>query len=107
MAVWKDAMSDYETFRLGSTALVEKSNLGNPRCRLRPANSRFGYFALYCNVGLLITPAHLLPNLPQEEAGIDANLVPCGILFFQLAGYTFAHKVHIFRADDYSGTVTE
>jgi len=43
----------------------------------------------------------------KEEAGIDAPLYLCGLLFFKLAGLNFAHKVFIFRADEYSGEVTE
>lgn len=43
----------------------------------------------------------------QEEAGIDAELEPSGVLFFQLAGYDFAHKVYIFRTSTYTGEITE
>jgi hypothetical protein len=54
-----------------------------------------------------IVPLTELLATHQEEAGIDAQLSQCGLLFFKLAGLNFAHKVFIFRADEYSGEVTE
>lgn len=43
----------------------------------------------------------------QEEAGIDAPLVQCGLLFFKSVDMDFAHKIYIFQADEHSGTIAE
>lgn len=48
-----------------------------------------------------------IPDVTQEEAGIDAPLTQCGLLFFKSVDMDFAHKIYIFQADEYSGTVTE
>ncbi|KAJ7207060.1 hypothetical protein GGX14DRAFT_456053 [Mycena pura] len=42
----------------------------------------------------------------QEEAGITAPLRHAGTLLFVVAGEKWAH-IDIFRADEYSGTITE
>ena len=43
----------------------------------------------------------------QEEAGVTAPLVQCGTLFFVLEGTEAAFNIDVFRADEFSGTVTE
>ncbi|KAF8607095.1 hypothetical protein BDV93DRAFT_520005 [Ceratobasidium sp. AG-I] len=43
----------------------------------------------------------------KEEAGIDAPLEPCGLLFFVGEGESFAHHIAVFRATTYTGTITE
>ncbi|KAG8762131.1 hypothetical protein FRC12_009178 [Ceratobasidium sp. 428] len=42
-----------------------------------------------------------------EEAGIDAPLEPCGVLFFVGEGGAFAHHITVFKATSYTGTITE
>ncbi|KAG9121313.1 hypothetical protein FRC07_002763, partial [Ceratobasidium sp. 392] len=41
----------------------------------------------------------------QEEAGIDAPLEPCGVLFFVGEGGVFAHHITVFRATSFTGTI--
>ncbi|KAG8679929.1 hypothetical protein FRC09_018616, partial [Ceratobasidium sp. 395] len=41
-----------------------------------------------------------------EEAGIDAPLEPCGVLFFVGEGGAFAHHITVFKATSYTGTIT-
>ncbi len=43
----------------------------------------------------------------QEEAGINAPLEHCGVLFFVVDGAEAAFHIDVFRADMYSGTITE
>ena len=49
----------------------------------------------------------MLTCLSQEEAGITAPLVQCGTLFFVLEGADAAFNIDVFRAYEYTGTVTE
>ncbi|KAI0634812.1 NUDIX hydrolase domain-like protein [Trametes polyzona] len=53
------------------------------------------------------TPAQAAVRELEEEAGITAPLRPCGNLFFTIGTVEAAFNVHIFRADEYSGTITE
>ncbi|KAH9941129.1 NUDIX hydrolase domain-like protein [Epithele typhae] len=43
----------------------------------------------------------------EEEAGITAPLAHCGTLFFVLEGSEHAFHIDIFRADEFTGDVTE
>ncbi|KAI1797967.1 hypothetical protein LXA43DRAFT_968438 [Ganoderma leucocontextum] len=43
----------------------------------------------------------------EEEAGIKAPLEQCGTLFFAVDGVEAAFNIDVFRAYEYSGTVTE
>ncbi|QRV85018.1 NUDIX family hydrolase [Ceratobasidium sp. AG-Ba] len=43
----------------------------------------------------------------QEEAGIDAPLEPCGVLFFVGEGGAFAHHITVFKATTYTGVEQE
>ena len=43
----------------------------------------------------------------QEESGIDAPLRECGTLFFHVPGLEYAFDIHIFTADEYTGTIIE
>lgn len=46
-------------------------------------------------------------QLPKEEAGITAPLRHAGILLFVNQGTEFAFHIDIYRADSFSGVVTE
>jgi len=43
----------------------------------------------------------------KEEAGIDAPLRHCGVILFKSAGLDFSHYIDLYRAEEYSGHVTE
>ncbi|KAG9080988.1 hypothetical protein FS749_007842 [Ceratobasidium sp. UAMH 11750] len=43
----------------------------------------------------------------KEEAGIDAPLEPCGVLFFVGEGGAFAHHITVFKATSFTGTISE
>ncbi|KAH8119029.1 hypothetical protein DFH11DRAFT_1686035 [Phellopilus nigrolimitatus] len=43
----------------------------------------------------------------KEEAGISANLRPCGILLFVNASTEYCHYVHMFRADEHEAEPVE
>ncbi len=43
----------------------------------------------------------------QEEAGINAPLEHCGVLFFVVDGADAAFHIDVYRANEYTGTVTE
>ncbi|KAF8320846.1 hypothetical protein DL93DRAFT_2073599 [Clavulina sp. PMI_390] len=53
------------------------------------------------------TPLQAAKRELKEESGVDSNLQQAGVLFFQLHNYEFAHKVYIFRAEEYTGEITE
>lgn len=46
-------------------------------------------------------------NPAQEEAGITAPLEHAGSLLFLAEGADFAFHIDIYRADEYSGTISE
>ncbi|KIM32967.1 hypothetical protein M408DRAFT_326650 [Serendipita vermifera MAFF 305830] len=43
----------------------------------------------------------------KEEAGIEASLEHCGVLFFYQEGHQYAHFIDIYRADSWTGEPTE
>ncbi|KAI0747064.1 NUDIX hydrolase domain-like protein [Daedaleopsis nitida] len=53
------------------------------------------------------TPLQAAKRELEEEAGITAPLAHCGVLFFVLEGVDAAFHIDLFRADEYSGTITE
>ncbi|RPD56952.1 NUDIX-domain-containing protein [Lentinus tigrinus ALCF2SS1-7] len=53
------------------------------------------------------TPLQAAVRELEEEAGIEAPLEHCGVLFFVVDGADAAFHIDIFRADEYTGTVSE
>ncbi|KAF8341898.1 NUDIX hydrolase domain-like protein [Amanita rubescens] len=53
------------------------------------------------------TPLQAAKRELQEEAGIQAPLVHAGELLFVLEGNPVAFHIDVFRADEYSGYITE
>ncbi|KAL6303316.1 NUDIX hydrolase domain-like protein [Sparassis latifolia] len=53
------------------------------------------------------TPAQAALRELEEESGIAAPLEHCGVLFFVLPDLEQAFHIDIFRAEEYSGTITE
>ncbi|RDX54802.1 hypothetical protein OH76DRAFT_1341166 [Lentinus brumalis] len=43
----------------------------------------------------------------EEEAGINAPLEHCGVLFFVVDGADAAFNIDVYRANEYTGTITE
>ena len=43
----------------------------------------------------------------QEEAGISAKLVPCGMILYFSRGTDHTFQIEVFRADDYEGQPIE
>ncbi|KAI0711438.1 NUDIX hydrolase domain-like protein [Earliella scabrosa] len=53
------------------------------------------------------TPQQAAVRELEEEAGIKAPLEHCGVLLFVVDGTDAAFHIDVFRADEYSGTITE
>ncbi|KAI0765266.1 NUDIX hydrolase domain-like protein, partial [Fomes fomentarius] len=53
------------------------------------------------------TPLQAAIRELEEEAGVQAPLEHCGVLFFVVDGAEAAFHIDVFRADMYSGTVAE
>ncbi|KAI0746990.1 NUDIX hydrolase domain-like protein [Daedaleopsis nitida] len=53
------------------------------------------------------TPLQAAGRELKEEAGIGASLVHCGVLLFATDGSETANHIDVFRADEYSGRITE
>ncbi|KAI0698066.1 NUDIX hydrolase domain-like protein, partial [Cerioporus squamosus] len=53
------------------------------------------------------TPLQAAKRELEEEAGIEAPLEHCGVLFFVVDGADAAFHIDVFRADGYTGTITE
>ncbi|TBU31445.1 NUDIX hydrolase domain-like protein [Dichomitus squalens] len=53
------------------------------------------------------TPLQAAVRELEEEAGITAPLEQCGTLFFAVDGVEAAFNIDVFRAHEYTGTITE
>ncbi|KAF8588165.1 hypothetical protein K439DRAFT_686380 [Ramaria rubella] len=53
------------------------------------------------------TPAEGAVRELKEEAGVDAELTPCGTLLFYSEGYAYAHHIELFSAETFHGDPVE